>query len=141
MKQVTIENVKARIAHLEASEHIGGGLPIRHEFEMACLRRLVASLEAEPFCKITIADRGPDAFSYSVNIQRKAAGVYQLFATPQPAPVVPDALEQFAEFMAAESIKTGNYPDGWQCKASNAAHEYAQSCRTAMQGKKNDKDL
>lgn len=52
--------------------------------------------------------------------------------TAQPAPVVPDALYQFAEFMAAESIKSGDYPDGWQCKASNAAHEYAQSCRAAM---------
>ncbi|EOC1307571.1 DUF551 domain-containing protein [Cronobacter dublinensis] len=52
--------------------------------------------------------------------------------TAPPVPVVPDALEQFAEFMAAESIKSGDYPDGWQCKAANAAHEYAQSCRAAM---------
>lgn len=52
--------------------------------------------------------------------------------TAPPAAVVPDALYQFAEFMAAESIKSGDYPDGWQCKASNAAHEYAQSCRAAM---------
>lgn len=48
MKQVTIENVKARIAQLETSEQIGGRLPIRHEFEMACLRQLVASLETKP---------------------------------------------------------------------------------------------
>lgn len=40
MKQVTIENVQARIAQLETSEQIGGRLPIRHEFEMACLRML-----------------------------------------------------------------------------------------------------
>lgn len=46
-------------------------------------------------------------------------------------PVVPDALEQFAEFMTAESIKAGDYPDGWQCKAANAAHDYAQDCRAA----------
>lgn len=45
MKQVTIENVKARIAQLETSEQIGGRLPIRHEFEMACLRQLVASMD------------------------------------------------------------------------------------------------
>lgn len=55
------------------------------------------------------------------------------FYTSQPAPVsVPDLLEQFAEFMAAESIKSGDYPDGWQSKASNAAHEYAQNIRAAM---------
>lgn len=42
------------------------------------------------------------------------------------------SLEQFAEFMAAESIKSGDYPDGWQFKASNAAHEYAQNIRAAM---------
>lgn len=49
-----------------------------------------------------------------------------------PAAVVPDALEKFAEFMTAESIKAGDYPDGWKCKAANAAHEYAQACRAAM---------
>ncbi|EPT8939189.1 hypothetical protein ACVS9W_002730 [Cronobacter dublinensis] len=52
--------------------------------------------------------------------------------TAPPVPVEPDALEQFAEFMAAESIKAGDYPDGWKCKAANAAHEYAQACRAAM---------
>ncbi|EOI3465025.1 hypothetical protein ACMSW1_002502 [Cronobacter dublinensis] len=48
-------------------------------------------------------------------------------------PVVVDALEQFAEFMAYESIKSGDYPDGWQCKASNAAYDYAQACRATAQ--------
>lgn len=58
--------------------------------------------------------------------------VMPLYTVP-PAPVsVPYLLEQFAEFMAAESIKSGDYPDGWQCKASNAAHEYAQNIRAAM---------
>ncbi|WP_242514490.1 hypothetical protein [Enterobacter cloacae] len=55
-----------------------------------------------------------------------------LYAEPPVAVSVPDYLEQFAEFMAAESIKSGNYPDGWQCKASNAAHEYAQNVLAAM---------
>ncbi|EOV8837752.1 hypothetical protein ACNY9Y_003092 [Cronobacter dublinensis] len=52
--------------------------------------------------------------------------------TAPPVPVVPDALEQFAEFMAAESIKAGDYPDGWKCKAANAALEYVQACRATM---------
>ena len=55
----------------------------------------------------------------------------RIAALAPPAPVVPDALEQFAEFMAAESIKAGDYPDGWQCKAANAAHDYAQAGRAA----------
>lgn len=60
------------------------------------------------------------------------AGLIPVYTAP-PAPVsVPDLLEQFAEFMAAESIKSGDYPDGWQCKASNAAHEYAENIRAAM---------
>ncbi|WP_230373258.1 hypothetical protein [Enterobacter hormaechei] len=63
------------------------------------------------------------------------AGLIPVYTAPPatPAPVsVPDLLEQFAEFMAAESIKSGDYPDGWQSKASNAAHEYAQNIRAAM---------
>lgn len=47
MKQVTIENVKARIAelvYLEATEH----LTLRAEFELACLRELLSSLESKP---------------------------------------------------------------------------------------------
>lgn len=56
MKQVTIENVKARIAQLETSEQIGGRLPIRHEFEMACLRQLVASLETKPTVQVISVD-------------------------------------------------------------------------------------
>ncbi|WP_312925261.1 hypothetical protein [Atlantibacter hermannii] len=57
------------------------------------------------------------------------APVRIVYAAPQ---VTSDALIQFAEFMAAEAIKSGDYPDGWQCKASNAAHDYAQDFRATM---------
>lgn len=40
MKQVTIENVKARIAEL------GGRISLREEFELARLRQLLAALES-----------------------------------------------------------------------------------------------
>lgn len=53
MKEVTIDNVKARIAQLETSEQIGGRLPIRHEFEMACLHRM---LELEVICAALAAE-------------------------------------------------------------------------------------
>lgn len=44
MKQVTIDNVRERIAELEMV-HGHGELSLRGEFELACLRQLVASLE------------------------------------------------------------------------------------------------
>lgn len=62
MKQVTIENVKARIAQLETSEQIGGRLPIRHEFEMACLQMLATALYArEPFYYLRVRVRADHA--------------------------------------------------------------------------------
>ncbi|EJV4645637.1 hypothetical protein ACKU0O_021040 [Enterobacter hormaechei] len=103
-------------------------------------RIALASLEAEPVCYLTWHQgfRAPDdCEEYVVEAKpgdkscdgSPAFPVY----TALPAPVtVPDLLEQFAEFMAAESIKSGDYPDSWQCKASNAAHEYAQNIRAAM---------
>lgn len=49
MKQVTIENVKKRIARIENGESVmrpsGMGLSMQHEFELACLRELVAVTE------------------------------------------------------------------------------------------------
>lgn len=47
MKQVTIDNVRERIAELEmVNSH--GELSLRGEFELACLRMLEASMEAKP---------------------------------------------------------------------------------------------
>lgn len=44
MKQVTIDNVRERIAELEmVNSH--GELSLRGEFELACLRKLLASQE------------------------------------------------------------------------------------------------
>lgn len=47
MKQVTIDNVRERIAELEKAERISM-ISLRAEFELACLRQLAASLEAKP---------------------------------------------------------------------------------------------
>lgn len=50
MKQVTIENVKARISKLQSrgNAEYSLGLTLKEEFELACLRQLAASLEAKP---------------------------------------------------------------------------------------------
>ncbi|MCM7123153.1 hypothetical protein M8N53_11860 [Enterobacter hormaechei] len=113
------------------------------QWEVHELARIaLASLEAEPVAYI-IQDsdargRGEKGIlRYFANISDEDINEYEITVTPlytaPPAPVsVPDLLEQFAEFMAAESIKSGDYPDGWQSKASNAAHEYAQNIRAAM---------
>lgn len=42
MKQVTMESVKQRIADLESAGKVVGGLSLSSEFELACLRELVA---------------------------------------------------------------------------------------------------
>lgn len=47
MKEVNVDNVQARIAHLETCAQIGGRLSMGHEFEMACLRKLAASHERD----------------------------------------------------------------------------------------------
>lgn len=49
MKEVNVDNVQARIAHLETCAQIGGRLSMGHEFELACLRQLLASMEQKPF--------------------------------------------------------------------------------------------
>ncbi|MEI9628623.1 hypothetical protein [Phytobacter diazotrophicus] len=45
MKQVTMESVKQRIADLESAGKVVGGLSLSSEFELACLRELVALTE------------------------------------------------------------------------------------------------
>ena len=49
MKQVTMESVKERIARIEngasATKMTGIGLSLQHEFELACLRELLAVTE------------------------------------------------------------------------------------------------
>lgn len=51
MKEVTIDNVKARIALLEGTEH-ACGLTLKGEFELACLRQLAAGMHSEPVAEV-----------------------------------------------------------------------------------------
>lgn len=45
MKQVTMESIQKRIADLESAGKVVGGLSLSSEFELACLRELVAVTE------------------------------------------------------------------------------------------------
>lgn len=64
MKQVTIDNVRERIAELEMV-HSHGELSLRGEFELACLRQLAASLER--IAELEEIDREQMAELYSRN--------------------------------------------------------------------------
>lgn len=103
MKSVTIENVKARIAQLETSEQIGGRLPIRHEFEMACLRQLVVSLEAKPKWVVISSVHGSREMvtSYNPGVHVDGEKGVRLDYAVQPAPVANDAEPSFDAMMRA----------------------------------------
>ena len=80
MKQVTIDNVRERIAELEmANSH--GELSLRGEFELACLRMLAASLER--IAELEEIDREQMAELY-----RRNATIHRL--QQQAAPVITD---------------------------------------------------
>lgn len=53
MKQVTMESVKQRMADLESAGKVVGGLSLSSEFELACLRELVAVTEQ---CDAVVAE-------------------------------------------------------------------------------------
>lgn len=137
MKQVTIDTVRERIAHLELQAQIGGRLPIRHEFEMACLRQLVASLEAEPVAwmfkervwvtglcgyvwREKIEDELPDPECYAVK------DIIPLYAA-QPALVVPDMIEPTIE--AIKRILPTSNPDEY---AACIGADMWNACRASM---------
>lgn len=122
---------KERIEQLANGNNI---CKVTREERIELARIALASLEAEPVAWLLSGGGAKNNVSFdSGNAYADPLREVTPLYTAPPAPVsVPDLLEQFAEFMAAESIKSGDYPDGWQCKASNAAHEYAENIRAAM---------
>ncbi|MEB7643558.1 hypothetical protein [Enterobacter hormaechei] len=135
-KEQLIASAHARIEFAEMM--LAGELELLKErtwsIELELARIALASLEAEPVAWLLSGGGAKNNVSFdSGNAYADPLREVTPLYTAPPAPVsVPDLLEQFAEFMAAESIKSGDYPDGWQSKASNAAHEYAQNIRAAM---------
>lgn len=85
MKQVTIENVKARIAQIENAASVmlpaGLGLSLKHEFELACLLKLLALQERVE--ELEENDREQMAEPY-----RRNATIHRL--QQQVAPVITD---------------------------------------------------
>lgn len=150
MKQVTIENVKARMNEL--GQFMGrGGLSLREEFELACLRRLLASLEAEPVA--WIIEGGNNDTPRHISTKKEYAEAYPdrevtpLYTAP-PAPVAPDnksitqhfdtiALETAREIMC--DVNRRHEFLGGDCQLlSRIQCRIDDACRAAMQGKAED---
>lgn len=88
MKEVTIDNVRERIAELEMV-HGHGELSLRGEFELACLRQFVAVMEQKPYGYAELYDFPRTTATLYPEQDRYAT--MPLYAAP-PAPVsVPDA--------------------------------------------------
>lgn len=122
----TGEYINATITHIaDVNEWIPGYVLLSIERELQQYR---AAAEPMYQAKFSLGWRDVTKEQYDDNAAH-GAPVRIVYAAPQ---VTSDALIQFAEFMAAEAIKSGDYPDGWQCKASNAAHDYAQDFRATM---------
>ncbi|MEB0937599.1 DUF551 domain-containing protein [Citrobacter freundii] len=115
-----------------AAQSDGGNLGYAMADAVKVIDGEIAAFGAEPVADVVAWSSPNEERTCDIRLRRHDIAPGPLYTAP-PAPVsVPDLLEQFAEFMAAESIKSGDYPDGWQSKASNAAHEYAQNIRAAM---------
>lgn len=91
MKEVTIDNVRERIAELEMV-HSHDELSLRGEFELACLRRLVALQE-----RVTELEENDS--EQMAELYRRNATIHRL--QQQPAPVAHDAEPSFDAMMRA----------------------------------------
>lgn len=101
MKQVTIENVKARISKLQSlgNAEYSLGLTLNEEFELACLRQLLAGMEQKPYGYAELYDFPRTTATLYPEQDRYAT--MPLYAAP-PAPVsVPDADPSFSAMMSA----------------------------------------
>lgn len=104
MKEVTIDNVRERIAELDCLDK-AGVISLRGGFELACLRKLVESLEAEAVGEVVLGEYDdcgchPDAKVVCISADGQAdwenfKDGTRLYTAP-PAPVsVPDEREAF----------------------------------------------
>lgn len=119
MKSVTIENVKARIGelvYLEATGH----LTLKAEFELACLRQLVAGMQQKPFmygiadpdgaahmdeCCVSTSMAGIEDYVHMLNEECEEGGpLYKavaLYRHYQPAPERQQVRADHAEWSQA----------------------------------------
>lgn len=127
MKEVTIDTVRERIAELEMV-HGHGELSLRGEFEMACLRMLSASLEAEAVGEVVLGEYDdcgcyPDARVVCIAADGQADwenfknGTRLYTAQPAPASVPDEMTPKQASRSYCGEVR--GYRDGWNaCRAA-----------------------
>lgn len=112
MKQVTIENVKARIAQIENAASVmlpaGIGLSLKHEFELACLRQLLELQER-------VAELEENDREQMAELYRRNATIHRL--QQQAAQLVPEEMTP-QQASRSYSGEVRGYRDGWNaCRA------------------------
>lgn len=100
MKQVTIDNVRERIAELEMV-HSHGELSLRGEFELACLRQLLALQERVAELEENDREQMAELYRRNATIHRLQQQASQVVTV---APVVPD--EMTPEMMRAVQLNS-----------------------------------
>lgn len=128
MKEVTIDRVRARIAHIESLNARGVGTKVeQQQFELACLRELLELLalreRAEPVAYISKADLDAGYPHILARKEYSKACPMAVYSAP-PAPVVPDELLTAMEEVLRISDRQH---DAWD-KAKAAV----SACRAAM---------
>lgn len=108
MSTITKEFTKEQLQQIIETDHVQCG-------EASAMARIaLASLEAEPVAWLLSGGGAKNNVSFDSGnaYADPLREVTPLYTAPPALVSVPDLLEQFAEFMAAESIKSGDYPDG-----------------------------
>lgn len=129
---VTKESLAARIAELES-----GARSLKEDYTLAAYKMLLATMEAEPVavCIVEGGQMCPDGFGECDH--SLPDGTHELFAAPQPAPVVPEEkpIPNTLSMYAVDAVAAIAEVKGWNaCRAAmlNRAQEPATD-NTAQQ--------
>lgn len=120
---VTKESLAARIAELES-----GPRSLKEDYTLAAYKMLLATMEAEPVavCIVEDGQMCPDGFGECDH--SLPDGTHELYATPQPAPVVPEEATPENVEMLSGYVSTYKLTDSER----NIATEIWNACRAAM---------
>lgn len=120
--KITPEAVKERIAALESA----GELSLKEQFYLEALRQLVDAMDSEPVGIVRYVGAG-ERKSIHVSLYQQLPEGVEIFAAPQPAPVVPPAIEP--DYEVIKGILPTSNPDEYACCI---AADMWNACRAAM---------
>lgn len=137
MKEITIDNVKARISKLQSrgNAEYSLGLTLNEEFELACLRQLVASLEAEAVADVVAWSSPNEERTCDIRMRRhdiKPGSLYT--APPAPVSVMDEAQsrELFEKYCMANIERNKWHPDLYAHLPAREQWAVWEACRAAM---------